>query len=468
MKKLFLISVFFLFSFSLFAEKRVNLSFFTQYNNKNVVDYGLGAEYRNSYLSAEGGIFMDKDLHLGLNAGVHYQVPLSSISYGSLHLLLGANLMYRLDVKNYKNYMALAPMFDVKFSFLFPFNLEIGLKGGLGYNVALFGGDKGFIYNVGAFVSYSFDVEKKTKPYTEEYDDLYLQKQEERKIEQERKAKQDALEFLQDELEREREEKEYYKDLALTSNVEYVLLDTPKDERTDKEIIKDNNSRAREKITSNANFDGSMAHYVYDRTKKYDVFLTPLNITDIRLKASENVVNITLGDPTMWIAESVQSTEGENLITHILLRPRNINIQTDCMVITDERVYYFNLISTGDTHLTALEFVYPYDEKKGKGYSSSNSINVSDLNFNYNIEGNGGYKPKRVYSDTTRTYIQFDNSFSKISITPTLYLKDRDGEESLVNFSIKGITYIVPLILQNGQEFILKCENEIVRISRAL
>lgn len=279
------------------------------------------------------------------------------------------------------------------------------------------------------------------------------------------------------------EEVNYYRNQEnQIPQVEYVFIGSDEINQKPEELINTNKQNSRVTTNSNSDFFNSISTYVYYEGKIYDVYFTPSNVTDIRLEAGESVVNIILGNPNAWICEQIVAKENEEEYVHIFIRPLNVNMQSDCVIATDKRMYYLRLISTVNIAQMAVRWYYPYSKGSSSNISILNSSSqsifsqnsnsatdfsktVADLNFNYKISGTASWKPVRAYSDTQRTYIQFKNQFSTNTETPVVYLK-QGNEETLVNFSIKGITYIIPLILSSNESFVLKVENKSVYVSQ--
>lgn len=391
------------------------------------------------------------------------------------------------------NSLDLTPMGRVMFEYTLPFNLDLRVSANAGYKIDFIDSTKnGFDFKARFTLSYSFDLMHSPTPYDPKYNEVYARDNlKEIKVVKGNVVSVDG----DDEVVKLRDKvKKLENDIAtLLENgaeqspvIQYVAVET-ENKLTDKELLKQKQKENRVSINGEHNFSGIIAKYVFEKTSVFDVFLTPMNITDIILEKEENVVDIILGNPAQWICEIKDAPdEFDDVYTHIFMRPNNINIDTDCTILTDKRTYYLHLYSTRDTYMTALTFTYPITlEKALNDYRRSHnitsyrtdgsvmksvddiSVNVNELNFNYKIDGKNAITPKRVYSDSERTYIQFDNEFYSTSILPLVYLEDRDGSLNLLNFSIKGITYTIPLIIENGQYLVLIQENETpIKISR--
>lgn len=79
--------------------------------------------------------------------------------------------------------------------------------------------------------------------------------------------------------------------------------------------------------------------------------------TDIQFAPGENVTNIAMGDPDAWEVAPVEN--------HIFIKPTGEQATTNMTVLTDRRVYTFDLSATGkktgDMYFQ-VNFRYPQDE----------------------------------------------------------------------------------------------------------
>ncbi len=65
-----------------------------------------------------------------------------------------------------------------------------------------------------------------------------------------------------------------------------------------------------------------------------------------------------------------------------------------------------------------------------------------NLNFRYRITGKAPFMPARVFDDGAKVYIQFPGSLPQ-GEAPPLFVQGSKGEPALVNYRVKGNTYIV-------------------------
>ncbi|EGX9545927.1 P-type conjugative transfer protein VirB9 [Salmonella enterica] len=155
--------------------------------------------------------------------------------------------------------------------------------------------------------------------------------------------------------------------------------------------------------------------------------------TDIQFAPGENVTNIAMGDPDAWDVAPVAN--------HIFIKPTGDNASTNMTVLTDRRVYTFDLSAnnktTGDMYFQ-VNFRYPQDEA-AKRIAEDDARRLKQrlnektpnawTNWNYWVFGSRAISPIRVWDDGRFTYLKFSGNAS----IPAVYIKHADGSESLVN-----------------------------------
>src|SRR5438876_156887 len=164
--------------------------------------------------------------------------------------------------------------------------------------------------------------------------------------------------------------------------------------------------------------------YPYGLTEAI-VTCQPLRVCDIELEAGEEILNVSLGDSSRWLASPAFSGDGEGLTPHVLVKPTELGIATNAVITTTRRTYYLGLVSRTDaTHVRRVKFYYPQDlvqqangtfrakaaqRKQDQQTTAARLSRLAPeaLNFNYQIEGdNVPWKPVRVFDDGTHVYIQ--------------------------------------------------------------
>lgn len=182
----------------------------------------------------------------------------------------------------------------------------------------------------------------------------------------------------------------------------------------------------------------------------------------IEFEKDEKISTISMGDPSLWLFE--------HLGNRLFLKPvGENNSQTNMTVITDKRIYHFELIAKeardiNDKDLIFVaKFVYPGEKDKNilqfPRALASDEPDLRDLsiyNFNYQYTGEGSITPLKVFDNGEFTYFQFSHKNAEI---PAVFAVDAAGFESLVNFRAAGDYIIVEKVaaqftLRNGSDIV--------------
>ncbi len=169
----------------------------------------------------------------------------------------------------------------------------------------------------------------------------------------------------------------------------------------------------------------------------------------IEFGLDEEIDTISMGTPTPW-----QIVPAGN---RIFIKPVEDNATTNMTVITNKRMYFFEMIAeeaTGvnDPRLSfVVKFIYPEQyslSTGGEGSSTSGAVTTisqnmgPDLskpelyNFNYSISGQAkNIEPLQVFDDGEFTYFKFRDLNTEL---PAIFLVKRDNTEGLVNFRINA------------------------------
>ena len=204
----------------------------------------------------------------------------------------------------------------------------------------------------------------------------------------------------------------------------------------------------------NAPFISSNGKLVYMYGASMPTILaTPMQICDVELQAGEMINSINLGDTARWEVVTTTSNGKE----HIIIKPHDSGIETNAVITTDRRVYHLRLVSTEDSFTPYVGFVYANEivayqnqvkkqEIKKDHFNTfksdevDKSLNLENLNFNYEVRGKADWKPERVYDDSLKTYIKLPKR-TYTSEMPIL-LVSKGGEMVLVNYRIKKTAMI--------------------------
>lgn len=196
--------------------------------------------------------------------------------------------------------------------------------------------------------------------------------------------------------------------------------------------------------------------------------------THIELSPLEIVQNIAMGDADAW---DVAPTGN-----HIFLKPKGKKAATNMTIITNKRVYHFDLYARyakGSRYINSkkmyyqISFRYPEEEahrhkkqvaaKKLQQAFTPQSHDTHDgivpLNWDYWSKGSEQINPVKVFDDGRFTYL----TFARQADMPAIYTIDHDDTESLMNTHINPHdpdTIIVQkvvhrMVLRHGNNLVL-------------
>lgn len=212
-----------------------------------------------------------------------------------------------------------------------------------------------------------------------------------------------------------------------------------------------------------------------------------LQICTIKLQPGETPTEApTLGDLVRWSAELRAGGTSENPQVYVALKPTIEAEPTSMLLVTNKRAYHFELIPSDTDYTPFVSFVYPAEiqaenarriaELKEKEDAenrrlaairakaaaekavvqarqsvsvSGNATHVSKLNFEYSIQGKAPFKPARVFSDGTKTYIDLPPNYS--GEQPVFIALDNSGSEELVNYRVTGVRYVIDKVISRGR-----------------
>lgn len=203
--------------------------------------------------------------------------------------------------------------------------------------------------------------------------------------------------------------------------------------------------------------DGSV-RFLYGATLP-SVVCAPLQVCAISLQPGEVVRDVHVGDSVRWKVVPSTSGTAPAEVTNVVVKPTDAGLSTNLLLTTDRRIYTIKLVSTQAEWMPIVSFAYADDVQAAWAtYNLARSRQVeattlptgqdlSKLDFGFHISGDAApWKPLRVYSDGTKTYLQFPAAMQS-SEAPALVSLANDGSEQLVNYRVVGDRYIVDKVL---------------------
>ena len=180
--------------------------------------------------------------------------------------------------------------------------------------------------------------------------------------------------------------------------------------------------------------------------------------SSIEFAADEAVDTISMGDSLSW--QIVPAGR------RIFLKPMEHEATTNMTVLTNKRIYYFELHAENAKDIRDpkmvfnVRFLYPGEaEAVGGSIQQMGTSGAPDMatpekyNFNYSLSGPDQSAPIKVFDDGEFTYFQFRHKNSEI---PAFFMVNASGEEALVNYRVAGEYIVIErvasvLTLRNGR-----------------
>ncbi len=247
---------------------------------------------------------------------------------------------------------------------------------------------------------------------------------------------------------------EKVKPLPLPGQIKKISIKAKKTKEIDDPHMRvDDANAAATREPVKAGYVNAIQVYPYSSGALYRLYAAVNQVSDVALQPGEKLVSVSTGDTVRWIVGDTTSGEGTTAQVHILVKPIAPELKTNLLITTERRTYHVELESTESTYMSSLSWSYPEDEliairKRNGEVSGVNSVPLAgvdsfdQLNFRYRIEGRAGFAPARVFDDGAKVYIQFPSSLPQ-GEAPPLFVQGSNGAPALVNYRVRGNTYIV-------------------------
>lgn len=213
-------------------------------------------------------------------------------------------------------------------------------------------------------------------------------------------------------------------------------------------------------------FVDAIQYYEYLPGAVYEVIASPDRVTTITLRPGEHLQAKAAGDTRRWQVDETVTGRGEAEQTLVIVRPLREWVDTNLVLVTDQRVYQLELRSVpGGVYNAAVSWNYPRDrlvqvnervlrEQEAARHTIA-PIDVENLDFAYEITPGDEdhpprWMPRRVFNDGRKTYIQFPSNLG-VTEAPPLFVTGRKGDAELINYRVHRSYYIVDRVLDRAQ-----------------
>ena len=178
----------------------------------------------------------------------------------------------------------------------------------------------------------------------------------------------------------------------------------------------------------------------------------------IELEEGEEIGTISMGDTTGW--QMVPSGH------RIFLKPIDSDATTNMTLITNKRMYFFELHAEKATNIDdpglafTVKFLYPESIPQNSSTENQPSSLIPNLkklenyNFKYSISGSSVVAPIKIFDDGRFTFFEFRDKNAPV---PAFFSVDDDGNESIINYQVAGDYIVVETVesrftLRRGKE----------------
>ncbi|HWF59619.1 MAG TPA: P-type conjugative transfer protein TrbG [Nitrospira sp.] len=198
------------------------------------------------------------------------------------------------------------------------------------------------------------------------------------------------------------------------------------------------------------------------------IVCAPLHVCDVALQPGEHVNSVNVGDNVRWSIEPALTGSGADEVQHVIIKPREVGLETSLVVATNRRAYYLRLRSHKTRYMPQVAFSYPEDSavkfemlkaRQQREIKEKTIPHTSDylpkLSFEYDVAGQASWKPVRVYNDGARTVIEMPPSIAQTEAPILLIVRKEgglftDAEEVMVNYSLQDRRYIVDTVFEKA------------------
>ncbi|MCL4765420.1 MAG: P-type conjugative transfer protein TrbG [Hyphomicrobiaceae bacterium] len=251
--------------------------------------------------------------------------------------------------------------------------------------------------------------------------------------------------------------------------------DKKKDTRAPSERVAGANAAARLEPIKDG-YINAIQVYPYTKGALYQLYAAVNQVTDVALEAGERLVSVSAGDTVRWVVGDTTSGAGQDAQVHILVKPVGADLETNLVITTDRRTYHLEMRSSDKTYMASVSWTYPAAElvslrrqrdeaAASLAATADTGVNIDRLRFRYRIEGDAPWKPRQVFDDGAKVYIQFPSGLAQ-SEAPPLFVIGPDGKTALVNYRVRGTTYIVDRLFAAAELRLGTAPQRVVRIVR--
>lgn len=173
----------------------------------------------------------------------------------------------------------------------------------------------------------------------------------------------------------------------------------------------------------------------------------------LEFERGEEFVGLGAGD--------VEGVDFVALGSHLFVKPKAAPMATNLTVLTSRRVYLIDyavpvpgVVRASRDAIYSLRFTYPApesnDEGAGEGASEAAAVvPPARINSRYAFCGSKSLRPLAAWDDGVQTHLEFGNRQE----LPAVFVRDAEGGEALVNFTVRATELVVHRV---AEKFVLR------------
>lgn len=216
--------------------------------------------------------------------------------------------------------------------------------------------------------------------------------------------------------------------------------------------------------------ESRIVRYTYSPDVIFRILALPTLHTHIELGEDEGLKEEPMiGDRKQWVVSGGPR--------NIYVKPLQEDIDTSLTIVTNKRVYQFQLIAGKKNGQVFQKVTFDYPDRDAAvklrqevelvkdtteqarldNQIVGPDVDPNNLNFDFAIVGKAEFKPTSVYTDGKFTWLRLPNTQD----TPAVFLIDEHGNPSLINYKTKDNLIIVE---RSASQLLLKLGAAEVRV----
>lgn len=161
----------------------------------------------------------------------------------------------------------------------------------------------------------------------------------------------------------------------------------------------------------------------------------------------EQIENVAVGDSGAW--QVTPNRRGD----HLFVKPIQSGVSTNMTVVTNTRVYLFELVPASGPVAYTVRFHYP------GAAEVADAAPTAPVDGRYRVTGSRELRPSRIGDDGQHTYIQWPADRA----LPAVYALNDAGQETLVNGAMRDDTFVIDSVQHT---LVFRIDQHIARAER--